>query len=59
MHRFGQPGTQPAPLQRVNFDALIIKALHEQAIAVTAHRFGSPTPLSENLFGDARGELGP
>ncbi|KAB7761703.1 bifunctional proline dehydrogenase/L-glutamate gamma-semialdehyde dehydrogenase [Mycolicibacterium mucogenicum] len=31
----------------------LLTFLHEQAIAVTAHRFGSPTPLSENLFGDA------
>ncbi|MDX1879905.1 bifunctional proline dehydrogenase/L-glutamate gamma-semialdehyde dehydrogenase [Mycolicibacterium sp. 141076] len=30
----------------------LLTFLHEQAIAVTAHRFGSPTPLSENLFGD-------
>lgn len=28
----------------------LLTFLHEQAIAVTAHRFGSPTPLSENLF---------
>lgn len=33
LHRFGQPGVRPAPLQRVNFDALILKALHEQAAA--------------------------
>jgi hypothetical protein len=33
LHRFGGPGTQPAPLQRVNFDALVLKALHEQAAA--------------------------
>lgn len=32
LHRFGEPSTQPAPLQRVNFDALILKALQEQAI---------------------------
>lgn len=31
LHRFGQPGTQPAPLQRVNFDALLLGALREQA----------------------------
>lgn len=24
--------------------------LHEQSVAVTAHRFGSPTPLAEGLF---------
>ncbi|BBX86573.1 proline dehydrogenase family protein [Mycolicibacterium aubagnense] len=28
----------------------LLTFLREQAIAVTAHRFGSPTPLSENLF---------
>lgn len=33
LHRFGQPGTQPAPLQRVNFDALMLTALREQAAA--------------------------
>jgi len=33
LHRFGQPGTQPGPLQRVNFDALLLAALHEQAAA--------------------------
>jgi len=33
LHRFGQPGTQPAPLQRVNFDALLLSALREQATA--------------------------
>ena len=33
LHRFGAPGTRPAPLQRVNFDALVLKALHEQAAA--------------------------
>ena len=33
LHRFGAPGTLPAPLQRVNFDALVLKALHEQAAA--------------------------
>lgn len=32
-HRFGVPDAQPAPLQRVNFDALMLKALHEQAAA--------------------------
>jgi serine/threonine protein kinase len=31
LHRFGHPGTQPAPLQRVNFDALLLGALREQA----------------------------
>jgi len=33
LHRFGAPGTQPAPLQRLNFDALVLKALHDQAAA--------------------------
>jgi serine/threonine protein kinase len=33
LHRFGKPGTAPAPLARVNFDALMLKALHEQATA--------------------------
>ncbi|MBB2894019.1 proline dehydrogenase family protein [Flexivirga oryzae] len=28
----------------------LLPFLHEQAIAVTAHRFGSPTPLAEDLF---------
>ena len=28
----------------------LLPFLHEQAIAVTAHRFGSPTPLAGNLF---------
>ncbi|TXH62102.1 MAG: BREX system serine/threonine kinase PglW, partial [Burkholderiaceae bacterium] len=33
MRRFGQSGVQPAPLQRVSFDALMLRALHEQAAA--------------------------
>jgi hypothetical protein len=33
LHRFGQPGTQPEPMQRVNFDALLLAALREQAAA--------------------------
>ena len=33
LHRFGVPGIQPAPLQRLNFDALLLKALHDQAAA--------------------------
>ncbi len=33
LHRFGRPGTPPAPLQRVNFDALLLGALREQATA--------------------------
>lgn len=28
----------------------LLTFLHEQAVAVTAHRFGSPTSLAENLF---------
>ena len=28
----------------------LLTFLHEQAVAVTAHRFGSPTPLAEGLF---------
>jgi len=31
LHRFGQSGAQPSPLQRVNFDALLLAALREQA----------------------------
>jgi len=31
LHRFGTPGVQPAPLQRVNFDALLLAALRDQA----------------------------
>lgn len=33
LHRFGQAGARPAPLQRVNFDALLLGALREQARA--------------------------
>jgi serine/threonine protein kinase len=33
LHRFGGPGTEPAPLQRVSFDALLLTALREQAAA--------------------------
>ncbi len=33
IHRFGQPGTRPAPLHRVNFDGLMLAALREQATA--------------------------
>jgi serine/threonine protein kinase len=33
LHRFGQPGTLPAPLRRLNFDDLLLSALREQAIA--------------------------
>ena len=31
LRRFGQPGTSPAPLARVNFDALLLDALRAQA----------------------------
>jgi hypothetical protein len=31
IHRFGTPGVLPAPLQRVNFDALLLAALRVQA----------------------------
>jgi hypothetical protein len=33
LHRFGQPGAHPVPLQRVNFDTLLLAALREQATA--------------------------
>lgn len=33
LHRFGQPGARPAPLHRVNFDALLLGALRQQATA--------------------------
>ena len=33
LHRFGRQGTGSTPLQRVNFDALILAALHEEAAA--------------------------
>ena len=33
LHRFGAPGVAPAPLQRINFDALLLTALREQAKA--------------------------
>jgi hypothetical protein len=33
LHRFGQPGTRPAPLQRTSFDGLMLSALREQAAA--------------------------
>ena len=31
LHRFGTPGMLPAPLQRVNFDALLLAALRDQS----------------------------
>ncbi len=40
---YAQPVVEAGRIELLTF-------LHEQAIAVTAHRFGSPTPLSENLF---------
>ena len=33
LHRFGGPGNGPTALQLLNFDALILAALHEQAAA--------------------------
>lgn len=33
LHRFGRPGIEPAPLQLVSFDALLLAALREQAAA--------------------------
>lgn len=33
LHRFGTASTRPAPLKRVNFDALLLSALREQAQA--------------------------
>jgi hypothetical protein len=33
LQRFGRAGTKPAPLQRVNFDALLLSALREEAAA--------------------------
>lgn len=33
LHRFGGASTEPAPLKRVNFDALLLAALREQAQA--------------------------
>ena len=31
LHRFGTPSTKPSPLQRINFDALLLAALRDQA----------------------------
>ena len=31
LHRFGKPGSTPSPLQRINFDALLLAALRDQA----------------------------
>lgn len=33
LHRFGEPGTLPAPLRRLSFDGLLLQALREQAAA--------------------------
>ena len=33
LHRFGMPDVRPAPLQRLNFDALMLEALRAQAAA--------------------------
>ena len=40
---YAQPVVEAGRIELLTF-------LHEQAIAVTAHRFGSPTPLVDNLF---------
>ncbi|MEV5000728.1 bifunctional proline dehydrogenase/L-glutamate gamma-semialdehyde dehydrogenase [Nocardioides sp. LML1-1-1.1] len=41
---YAQPVVEAGRVELLTF-------LHEQAVAVTAHRFGSPTPLAEGLFG--------
>ena len=40
---YAQPVLEAGRIELLTF-------LHEQAVAVTAHRFGSPTPLAEDLF---------
>jgi RHH-type proline utilization regulon transcriptional repressor/proline dehydrogenase/delta 1-pyrroline-5-carboxylate dehydrogenase len=40
---YAQPVVEAGRIELLTF-------LHEQAVAVTAHRFGSPTPLAEGLF---------
>lgn len=40
---YAQPVVEAGRIELLTF-------LHEQAVAVTAHRFGSPTPLAEDLF---------
>ncbi|WGL52381.1 bifunctional proline dehydrogenase/L-glutamate gamma-semialdehyde dehydrogenase [Nocardioides sp. BP30] len=40
---YAQPVVEAGRVELLTF-------LHEQAVAVTAHRFGSPTPLAEGLF---------
>jgi RHH-type proline utilization regulon transcriptional repressor/proline dehydrogenase/delta 1-pyrroline-5-carboxylate dehydrogenase len=41
---YAQPAVEAGRIEMLTF-------LHEQAVAITAHRFGSPTPLAEGLFG--------
>jgi RHH-type proline utilization regulon transcriptional repressor/proline dehydrogenase/delta 1-pyrroline-5-carboxylate dehydrogenase len=40
---YAQPVVEAGRIEMLTF-------LHEQAVTVTAHRFGSPTPLAENLL---------
>jgi RHH-type proline utilization regulon transcriptional repressor/proline dehydrogenase/delta 1-pyrroline-5-carboxylate dehydrogenase len=40
---YAQPVLEAGRIELLTF-------LHEQAVAVTAHRFGSPTALAEGLF---------
>ncbi|HEY9392807.1 MAG TPA: aldehyde dehydrogenase family protein, partial [Nocardioides sp.] len=40
---YAQPVVEAGRVELLTF-------LHEQAVSITAHRFGSPTPLVENLF---------
>ena len=40
---YAQPVVEAGRVELLTF-------LHEQAVSVTAHRFGSPTPLVDNLF---------
>lgn len=40
---YAQPVVEAGRVELLTF-------LHEQAVAITAHRFGSPTPLAEGLF---------
>ncbi|MHA3019964.1 bifunctional proline dehydrogenase/L-glutamate gamma-semialdehyde dehydrogenase [Mycobacterium sp. BMJ-28] len=42
---YAQPVVESGRVELLTF-------LREQAVAVTAHRFGSPTPLVQGLFGD-------
>ena len=41
---YSQPVVESGRIELLTF-------LHEQAVAVTAHRFGSSTPVAEGLFG--------